>query len=98
MSTLLLIYLVQNTQEIKRMLSNLDETGQSVQSFEEVLFFKYVQLKNRKNKRLIQIFLCQLDLGGLGKEKGLFLLPASHIQLTQDKLNEFFVFLFLCCI
>ena len=51
----------------------MDKIGQNVQIFEEVLFFKLrttTTTKTEKNKPLIQLILCHLDVGGWRKEKG----------------------------
>ena len=48
----------------------MDETGQNVHIFEEVLFFKLCTKEKQKNKQLIQLILCQLDVGWWRKEKG----------------------------
>ena len=48
----------------------MDETGQNVQIFEEDLFFKLrTTIQQKKKTQLIQLILCQLDVGGLRKEK-----------------------------
>ena len=48
----------------------MDKTGQNVQIFEEVLFFKLRTKKQQhKNKQLIQLILCQSGVGGWWKEK-----------------------------
>ena len=41
-----------------------------MQIFEEVLFFKLRTTEKQKNKQLIQLILCQLEMGGWQKEKG----------------------------
>ena len=58
----------------------MDETGQNMQFFEEVLFFSsYVQHKNRRKEQVIQLILCQLDVGGWWKEKG-----TTRLTLNND--------------
>ena len=47
----------------------MDETGQNVQIF-EVLFFKLRTTEKQKNKQLIQLILCQLDVRRLAEGKG----------------------------
>ena len=66
-----------------------------MQIFKEILCFKLCTTtttkQQQKNKQLIQMILYQLDVGGWQKElsqsHALFLPPATHIQVTQDKLN-----------
>ena len=41
-----------------------------MQIFKDVLFFKLHATKKQKNKQLIQLTLCWLDVGGWRKEKG----------------------------
>ena len=49
-----------------------------MQIFEEFLFFKLcTTTTEKKNKQLIQLILCQLDVGGWRKEKG--------TRLTQER-------------
>ena len=57
--------------------------------FQEVLFFSsYTKHKNIKtNKQLIQLILCQLDVGGWQKEKGMRLTDVSHMILVKTILQ-----------
>ena len=59
----------------------LDKTRQNVQIFEEVLFFKVRTTKKQKNKQLIQLLLCQLDVGGWWKEKGTRLTQSHALDI-----------------
>ena len=43
--------------------SLLPETGQNVNIFEQVLFFKLLTTRKQKDKQLIQLIFCQLDVG-----------------------------------
>ena len=47
----------------------MDETGQNVQIFEEVFFFKLRTTEKQKNKQFIQFVLCQLDVRRLAEGK-----------------------------
>ena len=50
--TNLVCFKIQNTQEIKIMLFNLDETGQNVHIFEEVLLFKLRTTKETEKRTI----------------------------------------------
>ena len=62
-------YNVQNTHEIKRTLFNWTKQNKTCINF----YASYVQHKNRRRKKhtkqLLQLILCQLDVGGWRKEK-----------------------------
>ena len=47
--------MIQNTQEIKENTFEWDKTGQNMQIFEEVLFFKLSTTSKQKSKQLIHL-------------------------------------------
>ena len=59
--------MIQNTQEVKRTLLNWTKEDKTCKFSRKSSFLSYAQ---QKNKQLIQLVLCQLDVGGWRKEKG----------------------------
>ena len=57
----------------------IEWNGTNVQIFEKVLFSSYIQHRNRKTNKLT---LCQLDVGGWRKEKGMRL--TKLVRLSQS--------------
>ena len=77
----LTVHNFQNTQEIKRMLFNWMKQDKTCKFSRKSSFSSYVQHKKQKNRQLIQLILCQLDVGGWRKEScALFLCqpPTSY--------------------
>ena len=62
--------LFQNTQEIKENAFYLDETGQNVHIFEEVLFFKLRATYKQKKQIIDLIYLVSVRCGRLAEAKG----------------------------
>ena len=63
--------MIQNTQEIKRMLFSWQNRTKRVHFWGSPLSQATHNIKTEKNKQLIQPILCQLDVGGWRKENGL---------------------------
>ena len=60
--------------------------------FQEVLFFKLRTTLKQKNKQFnLSCVSWMWEAQSVSQSRSTFLLPASHIQLTQDKLNQLFV-------
>ena len=85
---------IQTTQEIKRALFNWTKQDKTCKFSRKCSFPSYVQHKNRKKTQLIQLILCQLDVGGWRKEKGTrltivgVLSPVNLYGLYQDCFSE----------
>ena len=63
-------FVVQNSQEIKRTLFDRMKQDKTCKFSRNSSFSSYVQHKHRKNKQLIQLILCQLDVRRLAEGKG----------------------------
>ena len=81
------IALIQNTQQIKRTLFNRMKEDRTCKFSRMSSFSSYKQQqqqKQQKNKHLIQLILCQLDVGGWRKEKGTRLKSQRAVENREN--------------